>query len=521
MTFEQAVASICTKHALKRVASAHVVDYSHLGEQELRANILRTKNQYTHPDSVKAALETALYLDSDLDHRLVSELVLVEVLVNEYGHLLPMAELEEKVLQREQDILNESNEKELKDLAGGREDSEQYRNLFLYNFVLQTAWSHRDTKSVDEANLLRKLRDKLVITAREHHVLEAKIGKYPKSHNELHTKGDVQDVVRELEQLGLVFTVRNEDGVDFVVVPEEIAGPIKDALKIEMRLPGYVELLQYKAVRSRAFLETALGKDGIPYSTRLTLKGLQERVAETIAPSILLGGHSPKDGLSNEDLYAWCSDLGLPVAGRKDDRIKRIIEHYDQLHVTETELGDPREQWYEYFIELAGRDLQKLRGQHVVEKDNEVDKCFEEATAYLFENKLNHTPLHQTGTEHCDGKVSFRDTYIMWDNKSSGMPVHLKDHIRQFDAYMEQSDKPVPVFLVIAPAFTAESAVLALEYTSQHIGRNIALVQADELKELAELWSSEDNKRNSEPFPLGLFARPGRFDLSCVRSSLK
>lgn len=102
----------------------------------------------------------------------------------------------------------------------------------------------------------------------------------------------------------------------------------------------------------------------------------------------------------------------------------------------------------------------------------------------------------------------------MWDNKSKERPglVNLRDHIGQFHGYMEQSEKPVPVFLVIAPGFTEESEVEATRYHAEHFSRNLVLITAGELKSLAEEWSSRDNKNREQPFPLGLFAASGRFN---------
>ena len=101
----------------------------------------------------------------------------------------------------------------------------------------------------------------------------------------------------------------------------------------------------------------------------------------------------------------------------------------------------------------------------------------------------------------------------MWDNKSKESPglINLKDHIAQFDGYMNNSDKPVPVFLVIAPGFTEESEGEAIRYHAQHFDRNIVLITASELKNLAEEWVSENNRNREESFPLGLLASTGRF----------
>jgi hypothetical protein len=125
---------------------------------------------------------------------------------------------------------------------------------------------------------------------------------------------------------------------------------------------------------------------------------------------------------------------------------------------------------------------------------------------------LNHTPLQQRGSNHADGLLSLQANYLMWDNKSKEGPVNLKDHVAQFNGYMDQADKPVPVFLVIGPDFTEESTAEAVRYHAQHFDRNIALITAKELKCLAQEWSSDQNKNREEPFPLGLLATTGRFN---------
>ena len=139
---------------------------------------------------------------------------------------------------------------------------------------------------------------------------------------------------------------------------------------------------------------------------------------------------------------------------------------------------------------------------------------FEEATEYLFAVKLKHSPLRQVGTKHPDGLLSLGSNYLMWDNKSKESPVNLRDHIRQFDGYMDQADKQVPVFLVIGPSFTEESGFEAVRYHAQHFDRNITLITASELKLLAEEWSAPENKSREEPFPLGMLAATGRFERS-------
>ena len=127
---------------------------------------------------------------------------------------------------------------------------------------------------------------------------------------------------------------------------------------------------------------------------------------------------------------------------------------------------------------------------------------------------LNHTPLQQRGSNHADGLLSLQANYLMWDNKSKEGPVNLKDHVAQFNGYMDQADKPVPVFLVIGPDFTEESTAEAVRYHAQHFDRTTTLITAGELKLLAGEWSSPENKNREEPFPLGLLAATGKFDRS-------
>ncbi|MFO8006226.1 MAG: hypothetical protein R6V05_00665, partial [Candidatus Brocadiia bacterium] len=93
MKFAEAVDSIPTLHALKRIASAYVVDYVHLDTEQLRANIMRVKNQFTHPDQVKQALDSASYENDDLTKRVLSPLIVRDILLNEYEHIMPMGEL--------------------------------------------------------------------------------------------------------------------------------------------------------------------------------------------------------------------------------------------------------------------------------------------------------------------------------------------------------------------------------------------------------------------------------------------
>jgi len=512
MKFDDVVSGIGTLTDLKRSASAYVVDYRDLNEKELRSALIKVRAQYLDGNNIRTSFERALYGQDSLKRRVLSQLFIVDVLLNEHGYTLGKRETGDKIIAFEQAIINRSNEVDLVKLACGKKGSPTHTNLELYNFVLAVAWEFEDTKSRDEANLLRKLRIRLNINEWDHRLLEGKLGKYPKPGNQLHTHAEIEDVRRFLQSLGLVFQVRDQDCDDFDVIPEEIGDALRSILRIEIRPDNYRKLLHYKSVRKKGFLQNALASARLDYGQYDNVEELIERVVQNMQPSALLGPYPPR-GLSNEDLYKWCSELGLPQSGSKSERIQRIINHYDSLQMR-PDGPDPRALRYEVFESLAARDYKLLRSQEMISKDIEIESKFEDATTFLFEAKLNHTPLKQPGVNRPDGLLSFRDMYLMWDCKSKGAPgeVNLRDHLKQFDQYMEKSDKPVPIFLVVAPAFTEDSEIVAIQYSAEHLNRSIVLISAKELKSLAEEWSSEKNKRRDEPFPLGFFKKPGRFD---------
>ena len=520
MKFNDVVSGICKKTDLRRIASAHVVDYQNLSEDELRKALLKVKPQYLHNETIRNTLDTSFYLEPDELKRKLSRIILVDVLMNQDGFHRVQKETNEKATEFQQYILDRSNELDIIDFTDGKKDGHHYRELELYNFVLQTAWED-NVQSPDEVNLLRKLRRKLKINEYEHRILEAKLGKYPKNDNDMFMIGEIETARRYLQSVGVLFTYRDGDDIDYDVIPEEIATEIRSILSIEMKEHNYRLLLDYKRVRKKDYLMKTLDDAGIEYRKDDTITQLQEKVIRNVPPSIVLGGSTPQGGLFDDDIYKWCSDLGIMVSGTKQDKINRLIDHYDSILRGSVEgPDDDREKWYANYDKFASRDHEFLRAQHMIDKDLEIEHKFEEATSYLFEKKLNHTPLKQPGSKRPDGMLSFKDMYVMWDNKSKESPVNLKDHLKQFDDYMEASDKRVPIFLVIGPDFTAESLTESMQYTAQHIDRKIVLVKAGDLRELAEEWNSESNRKRDEPFPLGYLMQSGKFDRSLLGKKL-
>lgn len=508
MKLAKAIQNIGTITELKRIASSYVFDYRRLPEDEIRAAFLKSAPQYYFEENVRTALDE-LFLSDNRDLRILFDLILRVVLLQKDNFMCPKTETADDIIAHEQGIINRSNEDLLK------KTPERSKDLDLFRFVLETAWEHNQEISPDEKNLIEKIRNRLQITVAEYQLIEAKLSKFPKIGNELHTREDIEEVRRVLQSKGLLFAVRDSDNTDYDVIPEEVAGTIRKLLGIEICQHGYKALLSMKYVRSKKYMSEMLVKCGISSGRATTLEALQEIVLEQVKPSILLGGLSTRDGLDISQLRKWCGSIGLMVSGVKTDLIARIIEYYDELLIQEPESGDERSIWYEHFEKLAGRDLEFLRQQQIIEKDLECARKFESTTNYLFEKMLYHKPLQLIGTAHPDGVLSYQDKVILWDNKSKESPVSLQQHIKQFDTYIKESEKSVACFIVIAPEFTPDSGILAMQYQVQN-QVTISLITAKELKDLAELWYKNSAGKQEDPFPLGYLIQPGRFNPALV-----
>jgi hypothetical protein len=406
-----------------------------------------------------------------------------------------------------QEIVNRANEAEL-----GASGDKQER-LDLFKFVLETAWDRNDDVSPDEQHLIEKLRERLKVTRGEYRIIEAQLGFFPKVRNEIHLLSEIKDCRVRLQSAGLLLCFRTADGIDFDVIPDEIAGTLRSVWGIQVRNHGYDALLQDKRVKSKPYLMTILEKAGVGYDKNVTVEQLRMLVKEHVRPAELLGGFSARDGLDASVLSEWCKDLGLVSSGQKTDLISRIVQHFDEIKQMSGLVGehaDQNELLLEYFTELAGRNLDELRKQGVIAKDIECERLFEQATSYIFEKYLGHKPLQLSGTEHPDGILSYKDRLIMWDNKSKETEVSLKEHIKQFDRYIKNSNKPVACFVVLGPSFTDESSKEARKYQIEH-DVPIALLQADEFLSVAKNFGGDPN---DDPFPLANFIQSGRIDVS-------
>lgn len=506
MNFSKCVAESLNINELKRIASAYVEDSKRLDLVELKAALNKTMGQYVSLDNVRLRIEK-LKLHENPTVRIITPIFLKSYLLDCDEYSSPCKETEEFIVNYEQGVIDNSNNFDYKKLS---------RDFTLFKFILDKAWEHENSISVDEKNLIEEVRKYLNITLDEQNMLEAKSNRYPTKGNVLHTRSEIEIVRKTLQAAGLIFYIKDSDNVGCDIIPDEIAACLRSIYGIELKSYGYEQLIAaVTKLGKKAYLVDIIKKYNenrdtakIELPINPTIPQLQEIITKTIRPTQLLGGFAARDGLDTTVLSGLCGDLGLNVSGVKKVLIDRLIKYYDSLHKIEKSSDDEREKYYNYYHELAFRKLDFLRKNNLIQKDLECEHKFEEATDYLFEVLLKNKPLLLTGTEHPDGKLSYNDKYILWDNKSKETDVNLKDHLAQFDRYIKSSDRPVSVFIVIGPSFTENSIKECVKY-SLTCDTQILLITADELKEVAEKWHKE---HGDEIFNLGFFKQNGRFN---------
>ena len=504
MKFKECVNDASTFLDLKRNANEYVIDYKRLNFEELKAALNKTAPQYYNNENLHNVIQF-FELHQSRDLRILFQIIIKHILLNKDGFMEKQKTLEDEVVIWEQRILDDANETEIEKISS---------NILSLSYILEAAWQNNNHISVDEQNLLNKVKSKLMISDYQYYLLEAKLGKFPNSGNVLHNRDAIADARKQLQYKGLLFSIRDSSGIDYDVLPEEIVVELRKYFSRDIKEYSYHQLLQSKFVRNKNYLNDILTKAKVEIPKHPTLATLQKLIVERVMAHNLIGGYSPYDGLNLTTLSDWCASIKINCSGSKNDLIDRIIEYYDEVKQITLTQDDERAIYYQFYTDLAERNLDNLRKNSIISKDLECEHKFEEATNYIFEVLFKNKPLMLKGAEHPDGILSFSDKLIMWDNKSKETAVNLADHIRQFDRYIRNSEKPVAMFLVIAPTFSEESAKECVKYTMSS-DTLILLITAEELKTLAEQWSIK-HKDDEVSFPLGYFKQNGRFNSDLV-----
>lgn len=490
MRIEEAAKQM-TKQYLGRILDSFTKDLGKFEEEEARDYIIRNSEELARCENIRRRLDLF-----DVNHSTrVLIYYILETVLNSPECALDERELVERVQEREQSVIDEADS----------DDALQYtnsRNIDILRTILVVAFED-DQISRDEYSLIERLRQKLNVTRKQQRVIEAQLDAFPKPGGELHTHSDVTQAFRHLQRQGILFKCNHAEDGRCVVLPDEMQDGVKAVLGIELS-DNARELLWVNL--KNAHLKSILSSQQLPMSG--TKEELAERLmAAEIRPSEGL------DSLKNTELYDVCSSLpGVNVSGTKQDRIDRIIAHFDNLMIRDVpEDADSGELFYEYFTELAERDRENLLANDIISKDIDIERAFEEATNYLFREKLGVEPVALDGSDHPDGVVEMDDgTLMMWDNKSTESAYTFPNsHVTQFKRYIRDTiDKRVNCFMVIVPDVdeeAAETKCLKLKYESQH-DSDVGIITAEDLKWLAENWRKLSRK---DAFNVAVFNQTG------------
>ena len=491
-----------TKQYLTRVLDSFTRNFGPLDEDEMREYITRNADELAKPAHVEKKLDL---FDVPHSKRVLMQFVL-EAILNHDDCASTERDLAEAVQGREAALVEEALSDEALKYADGPA-------VDILQTVLEVAFED-DEVSRDEYRLIRRLREKLALSRKQQRIIEARLGVFPSQDRQLHDHEAIRDAVKELERRGVLFFCNRAEGGPLIVLPQEIQDPVKQTLDVELRDDAKRFLWENL---SNAHLQTILRAKAMQVS------GSKDDLVARLMRSEV----KPSEGLDllmNDELYNICDGLpGVRVSGAKQDRVERIIRHFDRLVVSQTAAdADPAERYYEFFVQLACRDRENLLANKIISKDLHMEHAFEAATTWLFNVKLEIPTMSFKGSDHPDGCATFKDgTLLYWDNKSKESVYDFPAaHVTQFKRYIRDSETRVNCFMVIVPSVDMEKAeptCMRTKVESQS-DTDICVITAEDLKWVAEHWREYSRKG---VFDLNVFNLTGILDRRRLEQTMK
>jgi hypothetical protein len=371
---------------------------------------------------------------------------------------------------------------------------EDQKAVEILSVILEVALDNNELSN-EEIRLIRRLREKLGLKDQSKNFILAQLGHYPGPGNLVHSGLAIRKGLVDLQKKGVLFYCNKLDGGRYLI-PEEMVPAVRTALGIELSEVAWRQLLD--SLRG-THLTQILDSSGLPKS------GTKDDKAERIIAAGILPSKA-LDSLSNQDLYEVCSSLpGARVSGSKQEKMNRVIDYFSTLTRKEVSSEAPvAEVYFNYFAELASRDRETLLVNKVIKKDLDMEHAFEEATRYIFKEKMGLTLEEFKGSEHPDGAFRFKRSgdLLMWDNKSKESNYDFPpSHLRQFKRYIRDSETRVSCFLVIVPKADVEKcedSALRLKVESLQ-DTDVAVINAEDLSWMADNWKSFEKKEGFNP----------------------
>jgi hypothetical protein len=377
-----------------------------LDDDDLTEKIVKNVRQLADGKRILANVQK---IDPDVDRRVLREIILYGVLLQEETYSLEENRLTEKVIEYEKHLVKRS--KALDFFDPKKHDPIRCHHYDTYRIVLEAAWRSDDDISLDEAALLAVLRDRLNISREEHQLIGAYIKRFPKAGCVEHTADEIHEARKELQRESLLWSYRDENNRNIDVIPVEIVSILRrDVACLELQKMNYRRILQHDSIRLSDLRELLQRRDMDRYGKKPEL--IERVVNSEIQPSDVLS-HLDRSKLSD-----MCRLIGIKSSGNKPELITRLLDFYDDLTFEERPTQDPREEWYSNYELLATRSYSDLRAKKLISKDLDIEYQFEQATNFLFERVLNVPVDYRRQITKADGRIPLDSNQCMlWDCK--------------------------------------------------------------------------------------------------------
>ena len=498
-----------SKSYLDRIVKSYTTDIYEKDEEGYRKQIRNNIDFFSDKEKIKERLSN--YVKSSKKPHQTSLLLtfVLKSLIASHQYSLKFDELINKVKEAENEIILNSEKKEyFKHLDG--------KSLEIFETILKAAFEDNYV-SEDELYLIKKVRKKIGFQENDQYLLQAKLKCFPKDNNTPHSNNEIKQCINDLQKYGIVFYCnRLEDQNDLCVIPEELVDGVKSYLGIDLTAEKYKLLLKNL---SKEELQDILES--------INIKAYDKK--ENVIDRLVMAGITASEALdilSTNRLSEICKKLNIKISGSKEEKVNRLIKYYDGLINVEVEdTEDKRKIYYDFFEQLAKRDLQNLLGKNIIKQERDIDLAFEEATKYIFEEKLNLNVIDQEGSEHSDGCLKFQNgDLLLWDNKSLNDEKYTfpNSHLRQFKRYIRDvSNKGgrVSCFLIIVPDFDESAKNNAYKLKDQSgSDTDVSIISADNLKMIAEEWEKNKSKNG---FNLQVFNTTGLLTREETKNRMK
>ncbi|MFC6889585.1 hypothetical protein [Halorubrum trueperi] len=358
------------------------------------------------------------------------------------------------------------------------------------------------------------------------------IDRFPKvsrSDSPEHARDTIEKGLWSLQEQALVYEVTDSDHDELVGIPEDYIEIVRGWLYYEMSDENFLRMLEtLEPFDRQSVLMSALEEFAVEGKTYGRNQNRREIIVEAgVYPSELF-----KRVVEKDDLKEIVDRYSLDAHKRKtDEMVSAIIDYFEQSQKSVDD-GEPAVDLYlDAYEDIADGSVTQVppQLQDLVDADHpeeKLDVLFEDATAEIFRETFGLDGTKQLGQKAsgmvADGEIEQDGRWLLWDNKRRRQKFRLGSDTRsKIKSYIDTKDKQHDVewFVLIAPDFTEQAAANA-EQLEMQVEKDVRLIRASDLKELAERWR-EDYAMKDRELPLSVFFGSGIFNVDSATHLLE